>query len=572
MADEKTAPEVADQSDAAPQATVAADGSIQRPAGWMYKGFKVGKKEVWYASPIVQLIMVAMVCFLCPGMFNALGGLGGGGQVDTSAQDSANIALYTLFAVTAFFSGTISNMIGVKLTLSIGGLGYCIYAASFLSYNINKNDGFVVFAGAFLGVCAGLLWTGQGTIMISYPSEDRKGRYISWFWIIFNLGAVIGSLIPLGQNIHKITGPVTNGTYVAFIVLMLAGAVLALFLCDAKKVQRRDGSHVILMKNPTWKSEFKGLAETFTSEPWIVLLFPMFFASNTFYTYQGNDMNAPHFDTRTRALNNLLYWLAQIFGAIIFGYGLDMTRFRRSVRAKCNFIALTAITFGIWGGGWAWQKFQAPRSVTSAVDAAGNPTFKTVDWTDGGKLFIGPMFLYIFYGFFDAAWQTSIYWYMGALSNSGRKSANLTGFYKAFQSAGNVAFWALDFKKLPFDTIFGATVGLFFSRSSFFPPLPLPLFLGAVCVCVCGARAKFLANTKKKTVGSPWRLAARRFARHLAEDQGHRHPRGGPQVQRRDGRGRRPRRQARPPRRGRDQCRGLKAFRRVCVCVGVIWW
>jgi MFS family permease len=464
MSDEKTTPEVSDQPTAAAHTGLEADGSIPRRAGWMYKGFKIGKKEVWYASPIVQLVMVAMVCFLCPGMFNALGGLGGGGQVNTKAQDQANIALYSAFAVVAFFSGTLANMIGVKITLSLGGLGYCIYAASFLSYNHNQNNGFVVFAGAFLGVCAGLLWTAQGTIMMSYPSEDRKGRYISWFWIIFNLGAVIGSLIPLGQNIHKTSGPVTDGTYAAFIVLMFVGAVIALFLCDASKVQRRDGSKVILMKNPTWQSELKGLAETITQEPWIVLLFPMFFASNTFYTYQGNDMNAPHFDTRTRALNNTLYWLAQIFGAIIFGYSLDLHQFRRSIRAKVNFIALTLLTFAVWGGGWAWQSKQVTRAVAEAKDAQGNPTYHTIDWTASG--YIGPMFLYIFYGFFDAAWQTSIYWYMGALSNSGRKSANLAGFYKAFQSAGSVVFWALDDQKKSYDTIFGATVSSCLNYSS----------------------------------------------------------------------------------------------------------
>jgi MFS family permease len=55
--------------------------------------------------------------------------------------------------------------------------------------------GFIIFAGALLGACAGLLWTAQGAIMMSYPSEDMKGRYISWFWMIFNLGAVIGGLV-----------------------------------------------------------------------------------------------------------------------------------------------------------------------------------------------------------------------------------------------------------------------------------------------------------------------------------------------------------------------------------------
>jgi hypothetical protein len=35
--------------------------------------------------------------------------------------------------------------------------------------------GFNIFAGVWLGICAGLLWTAQGTIMVSYPIESQKG-------------------------------------------------------------------------------------------------------------------------------------------------------------------------------------------------------------------------------------------------------------------------------------------------------------------------------------------------------------------------------------------------------------
>ena len=94
-----------------------------------------------------------------------------------------------------FFAGSIVNTIGIKLSLSFGGLGYCIYIASFLCYSHTQNVGFNVFAGALLGVCAGILWSAQGAIMLAYPPEASKGRYISWFWMIFNLGGVIGSLV-----------------------------------------------------------------------------------------------------------------------------------------------------------------------------------------------------------------------------------------------------------------------------------------------------------------------------------------------------------------------------------------
>lgn len=128
-------------------------------------------------------------------MFNALNGLGGGGQVDAHVSNDTNTALYSTFAVVGFFAGTITNTIGVKWALSFGGLGYCIYVSSYLAYNHSQNYGYSVFAGFFLGCCAGVLWNAQGAIMMSYPLEKDKGRYISWFWIIFNLGGVIGGLV-----------------------------------------------------------------------------------------------------------------------------------------------------------------------------------------------------------------------------------------------------------------------------------------------------------------------------------------------------------------------------------------
>jgi hypothetical protein len=93
--DEKTAP--APSSAPAPDShhDASLDGPaaplvIDRPAGWIYKGFRVFGREYWYASPKIQLLVVSFVCFMCPGMFNALGGLGGGGQVDPYAQNVAN--------------------------------------------------------------------------------------------------------------------------------------------------------------------------------------------------------------------------------------------------------------------------------------------------------------------------------------------------------------------------------------------------------------------------------------------------------------------------------------------------
>jgi len=49
---------------------------------------------------------------------------------------------------------------------------------------------------------------------------------------------------------------------------------------------------------------------------------------------------------------------------------------------------------------------------------------------------------------------------MGALSNSGRRSANFVGFYKGIQSAGAAVMWSLDSRKISFMAEFASNWGL----------------------------------------------------------------------------------------------------------------
>ena len=128
-------------------------------------------------------------------MFNALNGLGGAGQLSSKASTDSNTALYSTFAVVGFLAGSIVNRLGIKMSLGLGGLGYSVYVSAYLCFNFTSNIGYIIFAGLLLGICAGILWAAQGAIMMSYPPERLKGRYIAWFWMIFNLGGVIGALV-----------------------------------------------------------------------------------------------------------------------------------------------------------------------------------------------------------------------------------------------------------------------------------------------------------------------------------------------------------------------------------------
>jgi hypothetical protein len=127
----------------------------------------------------------------------------------------------------------------------------------------------------------------------------------------------------------------------------------------------------------------------------------MFFASTWSYTYVFNDVNAVRFNTRTRALNNTLYYMMEMVGALLFGYALDRLWVRRATRAKILWSVVMSLNMAVWTSSYVFQKDHT-RAGVSAI------AFSILDWKDSG--YNGPMFLYMFYGFCDAAWQTSVYW------------------------------------------------------------------------------------------------------------------------------------------------------------------
>lgn len=59
-----------------------------------------------------------------------------------------------------------------------------------------------------------------------------------------------------------------------------------MLMVPPSRMIRSDGTHVPQPENPSWKTEIFGLWIALRDDPYIVLLFPMFFTSNWFYTYR----------------------------------------------------------------------------------------------------------------------------------------------------------------------------------------------------------------------------------------------------------------------------------------------
>ncbi|KAK3042024.1 hypothetical protein RJ639_001726 [Escallonia herrerae] len=394
-----------------------------------------------YNSPIVQVGLIGLVCFCCPGMFNALSGMGAGGQVDPTAANNANTALYTTFAVFGVLGGGIYNILGPRLTLFAGCSTYILYAGSFLYYNHHKHQDFAIVAGALLGVGAGLLWAGQGAIMTSYPPTARKGIYIAMFWSIFNMGGVIGGLLPFILNYNRSSdkdAAVNDGTYIGFMIFMSIGTVLTLAILHPRKVVRADGSHCTNIKYSNVMTESIAILKLFLN--WkMLLLVPASWASNFFYSYQFNNVNGVQFNLRTRGLNNVFYWGAQMIGSVFIGYIMDFSFKSRRTRGLVGISVVAVLGTVIWGGGLANQNKYSRK----------NPPTK-LDFKDSGSDFAGPFVLYFSYGLLDAMFQSMVYWVIGALANDSEILSRYNGFYKGVQSAGAAVAWQIDTHKVKF--------------------------------------------------------------------------------------------------------------------------
>lgn len=218
------------------------------------------------------------------------------------------------------------------------------------------------------------------------------------------MGGVIGGLIPFILNYHRGDDAVTvnDGTYIGFMAFMSLGAILSLTILPASKVVRDDGTRCanILYSNVATESvEILKLVYNWK----MLLIIPASWSSNFFYTYQFNHVNKTQFSLRTRGLNNVFYWGAQMVGSIGIGYVLDFSFKSRRKRGIVGIVAVAVLGSAIWVGALANQ--------------IKHREGKILDFKDSGSAFAGPFVLYFSFGLLDAMFQSMVYWSIGALAN-----------------------------------------------------------------------------------------------------------------------------------------------------------
>ena len=85
--------------------------------------------------------------------------------------------------------------------------------------------------------------------MIGYPEPSQRGRYITIWVFMRNLGPIVGGAILLGLNVSTDgTGAVSLDSYAVIMSIMCLCPFVALLLAEPNKVQRRDGSEIFVAR------------------------------------------------------------------------------------------------------------------------------------------------------------------------------------------------------------------------------------------------------------------------------------------------------------------------------------
>lgn len=405
----------------------------------------VGRKFSLY-NGYWQVVLIGIVAFACPGMFNALTGMGGAGAADPQVSSFTNFCLYFSFAIFGYAGGLMYNYLGPRTLVVLGGITYSLYtimayAAVDAEMSSWGNSAFIA-SGALLGVGAAMFWTAQGSMMMAYAPQDLKGSYIALFWIIFNMGGVLGGLLGFATNFETESAGANAGSYFAFVGIMVAGAALGFLVMHPSKVIREDGVHAVAPPLKTFKEELIDVLLVCFDKNMLRLLI-LFFSSNFYYTYVFNGVNGRLHNPRTRGLNTAFFWGAQMAGSVLFARVVDQERLTLYARARRGFFLVLVIMSISWALGVYLEFGYGPAlavvppsirddNCSTCIDCS------SVDW-------IYPLFTQIFYGLADSLVQTFSYWLMSILADDNSQlAARYAGFYKGIQSLGAAIAWLID--------------------------------------------------------------------------------------------------------------------------------
>ncbi|KAH7333477.1 major facilitator superfamily domain-containing protein [Rhexocercosporidium sp. MPI-PUGE-AT-0058] len=420
-------------------------------------------------SPLVQVLATCLVVFLVPGMNSTLLllGAGGGRPEHIEIVDKTNVVGASVTVVAGLFGGPITNKIGPKWTLMIAASSYPVWSGSlwWLDHTGGVGVTFAYIAGLFHGIGAGLFYAATGFVISSYSTESDRGRYIASFWAAGAAGSLASAVTVFGVTLSS--GPqrtrLPTSVFIVIIAVQAVGVLCTALLVSPSTIKRNDGRSIARFKASTWTGDVKAmLRNIFTRK--LLLLAPAFIASQTFMSFMGS-LNGFYFDSRTRTLNNVIYWTSALISWGFIAFLCDSKLIgRRRARALIAAGVVASCLVAVWTA-VIWFLISHP------IDRHKKPL--GTDWTNTLKA-VPLLVIWVFMGGSWAMFQGYIVWVVGTFSNEPTKLSHFSGFAESMRALGFAIAFGIDSYKVAFLSEAGAYFALY--------------MVGLICAALSAAR------------------------------------------------------------------------------------
>ncbi|KAH8600920.1 major facilitator superfamily domain-containing protein [Bisporella sp. PMI_857] len=384
----------------------------------------------WYRNPLFNVIIVGLISFTQPGIWNALNNTGAGGQQEPYLVNGANSLTFGLMVFGCPLFSVLANKFGVKRVLILGTLGYAPYSASLYVNNRYGVEWFVLFGGVTCGIAASALWASEGAIALGYPEVKDRGKFTGIWLGLRELGQLIGSSIQLSLNVHKNQrGKVGYSTYIILIALQCLGLPLSFLISPPEKVIRSNGRKLEdPTKNKAILGEFRKLFRLLRTKR-VFLLIPILVGFNWNGTYQSIYLTK-YFSVRSRALGALTSGIAATTANMFWGWFLDIKAFSRPVVARIAWASFVTLMLSLF----SWQVFNEHKYSNTVPKV-------TLDWdTPGfGKAFA----VNVMFRFMNESHYMFVYWIIGTFNNDLETLTLTVGIVRSFESVGSAVSFGI---------------------------------------------------------------------------------------------------------------------------------
>ncbi|KAF1808452.1 MFS general substrate transporter [Eremomyces bilateralis CBS 781.70] len=384
----------------------------------------------WYRSTLFNVIIVGLISFTQPGIWNALYSVGAGGQQEPYVVNGASALTFGLMVFGCSIFGALTNKIGLKPILIMGTLGYAPYSAA-LYCNTKYGTQWAIFLGATTcGIAASALWAAEGAIAVGYPTVKERGLYTGIWLGLRQFGQLIGAAIQLSINRNESSkGAVNISTYVALIAIQCVGLPLALLISPPNKAIRSDGTLVLAsIQKSNVRLEFKRLWHLL-KQPQIYFLIPVLVTFMWNSSYQGIYLTK-YFSVRARTLSSLTSAIGMIIGDLLWGKWLDLSLFGRRNTAKFTWMLFSVIMVGLFG----WQISNEYLYERASLAA-------TFDWNSPG--FGRAYTVNLLFSLMNESHNIFVYWLLGTFEMDFENITLAVGLMRTFESLGSTLSFAV---------------------------------------------------------------------------------------------------------------------------------